>query len=143
MSNQPGPKIYIGELDEKSGGKVVKIGMTIGDPMIRLARYAAQHGYSFSSKTAKVAVFKVTPSVMRGVEFALHNMFKAARIGTLEVFRISFRTAVKGAEMVIAKREEIASRGENGIGHQCGGITRSGRSCKTRVGKDGRCRWHG
>lgn len=143
MSNRPGSKIYIGELVENSGEKVVKIGMTIGDPMVRLTRYAAQHGYSFSRETAKVVVFNVTPSVMRGVEFVLHNMFKAARIGTQEVFRIPFHTAVKAAEKIIAKKGDNSPSRKTASGRQCGAMTRSGRACRTRVGTDGRCRWHG
>lgn len=143
MSNKRGPKIYIGELTEKSGGKAVKIGMTIGDPMVRLTKYAAQYGYEFSRETAKVAVFKVTPAVMRGVEFALHNTFKAARIGTQEVFRITFATAVKAAERIIAQRGETRSERGAAVDRRCGAITRSGRPCRTKIGPDGRCRWHG
>lgn len=103
MSNKRIPKIYIGELGTQTGETVVKIGMTIGDPIARLTKYAAIHGYKFSRETARVAIFTVTPAVLRGVEFALHNTFKAARIGTQEVFRISFGTAVKAAKKITGR----------------------------------------
>lgn len=106
MSNKRIPKIYIGELIAQSGETVVKIGMTIGDPMARLTKYAAKYGYRFSRDTARVAVFTVTPKVMRGVEYALHNTFKGARIGTQEVFRVSFETAVRAAKKLTGREPD-------------------------------------
>jgi hypothetical protein len=106
MSNKRVPKIYIGELVAQSGETVVKIGMTIGDPVLRLTKYSAIHGYKFSRETARVAVFTVTPAVMRGVEFCLHSMFKAARIGTQEVFRISFDSAVQAATKLTGREPD-------------------------------------